>query len=83
MAIIDKGLRKFALLLIRGYQLFLSPLMGGGCRFYPTCSEYAKEVFVTHSFIAALWLTIRRLLRCHPWCDGGDDPPPHSGEITS
>ena len=72
----DKCARRFALALIGGYQLFLSPFFGDGCRFSPTCSEYAREVFRTRNAYSALFLTLRRLFRCHPFCEGGEDPPP-------
>ena len=72
----DGLLRGFARMLISAYQLFLSPWLGGGCRFTPTCSAYAMSVFRSHSAPAALYLTVRRLLRCNPFCAGGDDPPP-------
>ena len=76
IAVVDAVLRRAALFLIRGYQLFLSPLLGDGCRFSPTCSEYARQVFCTHSAPMALWLSLRRVLRCNPFCNGGKDPPP-------
>lgn len=62
--------------LIRGYQLFISPLLGPRCRFYPTCSNYALEAIETHGALKGSWLALRRLLRCHPWGDGGVDPVP-------
>lgn len=76
IAAADMLLRRLALILISGYQLLLSPWAGGGCRFSPSCSEYAKAVFATHAAPVALWFTVRRLLRCHPFCAGGEDPPP-------
>ncbi|MBE8159001.1 MAG: membrane protein insertion efficiency factor YidD [Betaproteobacteria bacterium] len=69
-------MRFIALKLIGAYQLFLAPFFGGGCRFSPTCSEYARRVFSEHSAPAALFFVMRRLLRCHPFCKGGEDPPP-------
>lgn len=62
--------------LIRLYQLTLSPLIGGHCRFHPTCSHYALEAYRTHNPVSATWLTVRRLLRCHPLGGSGYDPPP-------
>ena len=62
--------------LIRGYQLFISPLLGPRCRFYPTCSHYALEAIETHGVLKGSWLALRRLLRCHPWGDSGFDPVP-------
>ena len=73
---VDGAARWVCLKLIAAYQLVLSPLMGGGCRFTPTCSEYARHVFQSRSFPSAALLTIRRLLRCHPFSPGGEDLPP-------
>lgn len=62
--------------LIRLYQMTLSPMIGGHCRFQPTCSRYALEAYRTLNPIRATWLTVRRLLRCHPMGSSGWDPPP-------
>ena len=67
-----------ALLLIRGYQLGLSPLLGPRCRFYPTCSRYGEEALRTHGAWRGSILAIKRELRCHPWHEGGIDPVPES-----
>ncbi|MGW8184016.1 MAG: membrane protein insertion efficiency factor YidD [Burkholderiales bacterium] len=53
--------------LIRGYQLLFSPFFGGQCRFYPTCSVYAREAIEQHGAIKGSWLAVRRILRCGPW----------------
>jgi len=63
-------------LLIRGYQLALSPLFGPRCRFYPSCSCYAIEAIETHGATRGTWLTIKRIGRCHPFHEGGFDPVP-------
>jgi len=63
-------------LLIQGYRRLLSPLLPATCRFYPTCSAYGAEAFRTHGFMRGSWLTLRRILRCHPWHPGGVDPVP-------
>ena len=63
-------------LLVRGYQLLISPLLGPRCRFYPSCSAYAVEALTTHGALRGTWLAGRRLLRCHPWNPGGPDPVP-------
>ncbi len=63
-------------LLVRGYQLVLSPLLGPRCRFYPSCSSYAVQAITTHGAIKGSWLAGRRLLRCHPWNPGGVDHVP-------
>jgi len=62
--------------LVRGYRLLLSPWLGSSCRFEPTCSVYALEALQRHGAAAGSYLSAARLLRCHPWCDGGFDPVP-------
>lgn len=62
--------------LIRLYQLTLSPWVGRNCRYIPTCSNYALEALDRHGTIRGLYLTVRRLLRCHPLGRGGYDPVP-------
>jgi putative membrane protein insertion efficiency factor len=62
--------------LVRGYQWTLSPLLPRACRFYPSCSEYAREVFLSHGLARGLFLAVRRVGRCHPFNPGGFDPPP-------
>ena len=64
------------LLLIRVYQMTLSPFIGQCCRFTPSCSKYAAEALKTHGFWYGTVLTVYRLLRCQPWCKGGYDPVP-------
>ena len=64
------------LFLIKAYQWGLSPLFGGHCRFYPSCSAYAAEAIDLHGAAHGTWLAARRLLRCHPWHEGGVDPVP-------
>lgn len=62
--------------LVRGYQLFISPVIGSRCRFHPSCSQYSIEALRTHGALLGSWLTLRRLLRCHPLHPGGYDPVP-------
>ena len=69
-------MRAILIVLIRGYQLLLSPLLGNHCRFYPRCSQYAREAIERHGALRGGWLAIRRVLRCHPWHPGGVDPVP-------
>ncbi|MEJ2639027.1 MAG: membrane protein insertion efficiency factor YidD [Desulfosarcinaceae bacterium] len=64
------------LLLIRCYQVALSPLWGPRCRFVPSCSQYAREALVVHGLRKGGWLALRRILRCHPFHPGGYDPVP-------
>jgi putative membrane protein insertion efficiency factor len=62
--------------LVKGYRLFLSPWLGSACRFEPTCSAYSLQALQQHGAAVGSYLTLRRLARCHPWCDGGHDPVP-------
>jgi uncharacterized protein len=62
--------------LVKSYRLLLSPWLGAGCRFEPTCSAYALQALEQHGAAAGSYLAGKRLLRCHPWCDGGHDPVP-------
>lgn len=64
------------LLLLKFYQYFISPLLGNNCRFYPICSEYAKDAITSHGNIKGLWLAVKRIIKCQPFCDGGYDPVP-------
>ncbi len=64
------------LALIYVYRFTLSPLVGGNCRYYPTCSHYAEEALKKHGVRTGLLMALRRLLRCHPWGSGGVDPVP-------
>ncbi len=68
--------RKIITTLIRFYQAAISPYLGPSCRYTPTCSQYAIEAFERHSFFRALWLSVRRIGRCHPWGGHGYDPVP-------
>ncbi len=67
---------RVALWLIRFYQRRISPLLPRMCRFQPTCSEYAAQALQAHGFGAGVWLTLKRLVRCQPFCRGGYDPVP-------
>lgn len=69
-------MRKILVKLIRGYRLVLSPWMGNQCRFYPTCSVYAEQAIDRHGSLKGTWLAGARLLKCHPWHPGGNDPVP-------
>ena len=62
--------------LVRFYQLAISPWTPPSCRYTPTCSHYAVEALDTHGTLRGAWLTLRRLLRCHPWGGHGYDPVP-------
>jgi hypothetical protein len=69
-------MKRLFILLIRFYQTCISPLKPPCCRFYPTCSSYAIEAFQNRGFFVALFLTVRRILRCNPFVRGGYDPVP-------
>lgn len=62
--------------IVKAYQLVLSPFFGQQCRFYPTCSQYSVEATQKHGALLGSYYTVRRLSRCHPWCEGGHDPVP-------
>lgn len=68
--------KKIILMGINCYQWFISPLFGKCCRFYPSCSHYAKEAIEKHGIGYGGFLTIKRLLKCHPWHPGGIDEVP-------
>ncbi len=72
--------RQLAIGLVRLYQYALSPLLGGGCRFTPTCSNYAIEALDRYGLARGLVLTGWRILRCNPWGGHGFDPPRWFGE---
>ncbi|MCC6134890.1 MAG: membrane protein insertion efficiency factor YidD [Candidatus Contendobacter sp.] len=69
-------MRTVLIALIRVYQWLISPWLGNHCRFYPSCSEYAREAIERYGAVRGVWLAIRRLLCCHPWHPGGIDPVP-------
>ena len=75
--------RKIILLIIRGYQLGVSPLLGPRCRFYPSCSCYTHTAIERFGVWQGAWLGLRRLLRCHPLAEGGYDPVPDKRMINA
>jgi uncharacterized protein len=66
----------FILLLLKGYQIFLSPLLGVNCRFKPSCSEYAYQAINKYGPYKGTFLSFKRILCCHPFHPGGFDPVP-------
>lgn len=68
--------RRLIVAALRAYRLLLSPWLGNQCRFEPTCSLYAMGAVERHGALAGSYLAARRVLRCHPWCDGGHDAVP-------
>jgi putative membrane protein insertion efficiency factor len=69
-------MKPLLLLILRGYQYVLRPMLGNNCRFYPSCSDYAREAIEKHGAWRGTWLTLRRIGRCHPYHPGGFDPVP-------
>lgn len=69
--------------LVHAYRWTISPLLGPSCRYYPTCSAYALDALDEHGAIRGAWLAVRRILRCHPWHEGGYDPVPRRGAVDA
>ena len=69
-------MRSILITLIKAYQTLISPYLAPSCRYTPSCSCYAQESLQTHGVIKGGWLAIRRVMRCHPWHEGGYDPVP-------
>lgn len=62
--------------IVRAYQLLITPILPGTCRYHPTCSQYALDSVVRFGALQGAWLTLKRILRCHPWGAHGYDPVP-------
>jgi uncharacterized protein len=62
--------------IIQCYKTLISPVLGNNCRFYPSCSTYSMEALTVHGVLKGSYLTVRRLLKCHPFHEGGIDPVP-------
>lgn len=76
-------MRHVLILLLRGYRFAISPLYGQVCRYHPSCSAYALQAVTEHGSLRGSWLAFRRVLRCHPWAEGGYDPvPPAAASST-
>jgi len=69
-------MRRALIAMVRGWQLSVGAWMSPSCRFHPSCSGYAIEALQRHGAIAGTYLATRRIVRCGPWCAGGDDPVP-------
>ena len=67
-------MRQLTLLSLRTYKRWISPLLPSACRFYPTCSDYMAQAVEAHGVVRGIWMGLRRLLRCHPFHEGGFDP---------
>ncbi|MFZ6818674.1 membrane protein insertion efficiency factor YidD [Undibacterium sp. Ji22W] len=77
-------MKPLLLLILRGYKLAISPMLGQNCRFYPSCSEYAMEAILEYGAAKGSLMAGKRLCKCHPWHPGGIDlVPPKAGENTA
>lgn len=76
LSVLKKVLAGFFLLLIRVYQYTLGLLLPNACRYTPTCSQYGIEALKKYGPFKGVWLTFKRILRCHPWGGHGYDPVP-------
>ena len=71
----ESMLGKLAIAIVRFYQTTISPLTGASCRYVPTCSEYMVQAIQKYGLLRGGWKGLRRVVRCHPFCRGGYDPP--------
>ncbi|MDO9371846.1 MAG: membrane protein insertion efficiency factor YidD [Gammaproteobacteria bacterium] len=69
-------MQKLLIILLHGYRYLFSPWLGNHCRFHPSCSCYAETAISRYGAPSGVWMTLRRLARCHPWHAGGYDPVP-------
>jgi uncharacterized protein len=69
-------IKALLIMTVKAYRLLLSPWLGSACRFEPTCSVYSIGALEQHGAARGSYLTLKRLARCHPWCEGGHDPVP-------
>jgi len=74
-------IEKILVVLVRSYQLLLSPLVGGQCRFYPSCSNYSIRALKEHGWLKGIGLSLARLAKCHPFHPGGFDPVPGISQL--
>lgn len=75
--ILNRVIISFFVLLVDFYRIILSPLKPTCCRFYPSCSQYARESLITHGLCKGIYLSVARILKCHPFHSGGFDPVPN------
>ena len=79
----QRFVQRFLIGIVKAYRVFLSPWLGSACRFEPTCSMYSIQALETHGAAKGSYLTMKRLVRCHPWCEGGHDPVPTQFSLFS
>jgi putative membrane protein insertion efficiency factor len=75
--------KKAAIIAIKTYRTLISPFLGNNCRFYPSCSLYTQIAIERHGVCYGLWLSLKRLLKCHPWHQDGYDPVPEARAKTT
>ena len=80
---LESSVKSLLLLLLRLYQIGISPLLGPRCRFFPSCSNYAIEAIREHGTGKGAVLAAKRLCKCHPWHPGGFDPVPPKNGVTT
>jgi uncharacterized protein len=73
---IGKSMRFIPISFIKFYQKLISPMLGPHCRFHPSCSQYAVEAITEHGTMKGVWLSVKRIVKCHPMHEGGFDPVP-------
>ncbi|MBU1293770.1 MAG: membrane protein insertion efficiency factor YidD [Gammaproteobacteria bacterium] len=71
-------MKRIFILIVKGYQFLISPLLGNNCRFYPSCSHYMIQAIERFGIFKGMYLGLKRLSKCHPWHEGGMDPVPGS-----
>ena len=76
-------MRRLILGMIVAYQRFISPMTAPHCRFHPSCSAYAGEAIRRYGIIRGVWLSLRRIARCHPFHPGGFDPVPENTDVQA
>ena len=80
MGYIEKAAKNLTIFFIIFYKAVFSLWMGGCCRYTPSCSDYALRAFKVDTFFRAFFLSVKRIIRCCPFCDFGYDPYPHRGD---
>ena len=76
-------IKRLFILPVKLYQKAISPFIPNRCRFYPSCSEYTIQAIHEHGLLTSLWLSGKRLLKCHPWHEGGIDPVPSKNKEST
>ena len=71
-------MKRIFILIVKGYQFLISPLLGNNCRFYPSCSHYMIQAIERFGIFKGVFIGLKRLSKCHPWHEGGMDPVPEA-----